>query len=426
MTRPRRYHDSRPPQDTNSPVKLMFGLYQCLHHLSFLTGGGDTGKAKPFARKVEELDRFFIPALPTLNSAFRKRCHATNEKWRTEQIGNLTEHYNWSIEVLKGSISAHLLTQSDMSQYLNQTKKWAKQHFKRKFQNNLFEQVDQMVRKFTIPEHTAKGPVSGSSNKIGSQAVTEPVVTSTPKRKRSLPSSPDTSPTTADQTPKRPKPSTYAEKTKSPPARKILNANKATQRVTKFPPLKKDTKGAASLLKQWQIPKLTKDILVLGDSNLARIPYVNRSDAQVISYSGLNLWRLLTLLQNFKHGIKSSDPGVQPPRIIFVVGINDRNLCVSTNGINLQKVYNEAKKQFPNSKITFYSIPYDRKLKSEPIEKIRKLNEAIEKLCKKEGFDCIPKIPIEKFATCPKDKEPIHWTENCAFATLEHIFAHLN
>ena len=154
MTRPRRYHDSRPPQDTNSPVKLMFGLYQCLHHLSFLTGGGDTGKTKPFARKVEELDRFFIPALPTLNSAFRKRCHATNEKWRTEQIGNLTEHYNWSIEVLKGSISAHLLTQSDMTQYLNQTKKWAKQHFKRKFQNHLFEQVDQMVRKFTIPEQT--------------------------------------------------------------------------------------------------------------------------------------------------------------------------------------------------------------------------------------------------------------------------------
>merc|ERR1711875_177753 len=105
----------------------------------------------------------------------------------TEQIGNLTEHYNWSIEVLKGSISSHLLTQSDMMQYLNQTKKWAKQHFKRKFPNHLFEQVDQMVRKFTIPEHTAKEPVPSSSNKIGSQAVTGPVVTSTPKRKRSLP-----------------------------------------------------------------------------------------------------------------------------------------------------------------------------------------------------------------------------------------------
>ena len=423
MTRPRRYHDSRPPQDTNSPVKLMFGLYQCLHHLSFLTGGGDTGKTKPFARKVEELDRFFIPALPTLNSAFRKRCHATNEKWRTEQIGNLTEHYNWSIEVLKGSISAHLLTQSDMTQYLNQTKKWAKQHFKRKFQNHLFEQVDQMVRKFTIPEHTAKAAGPGSSNKIGSQAVTEPVVTSTPKRKRSPPSSPDTSPTMAEQTPKRPKPSTYAEKTKTPPTRKILNANKATHRITKFRALKKDTKGTASLLDQWHIPKLTKDILVLGDSNLARISYVNRPDAHLISYSGLNLWRLLILLQNFNHGIKSSNPGVQPSRIIFVVGINDRNQAVSSNGINLNKVFNEAKKQFPNSKITFYSIPYDQNLGSESIEKIKKLNEAIEKLCKK---DCIPKIPIKKFATCPKDKDHIHWTEDCANATLEHIFAHLN
>ena len=426
MPRPRRYHHSRPPQDTNSPVKLLFGLYQCLHHLSFLNSDGRSERSRPFSQKVDKLDRFFIPALPTMNSDFKKRCHETNEKWRQDQMKNLTDHYNWCTDALLGSISACLLTKSDMMNYLNQTRKWAKQHFKRKFKNHLFEKVDKIVQNFVISEITAKEPVPCSSNKIRSVAATEPVVKSTPKRKRGPPSSPEASPVDT-HTPKRPRPSTYAEKIKSPPAKTKLFAKtqKSSPSVIKFGPFKKVNKDTR-FHEVWQIPKLTKDILVLGDSNLARISFVKRRDAHVISYSGLKFDSLLKLLQNFQHGSKSSNPGVQPSQVIFAVGINDRGLSDSTNAVNLKKVFNEAKRQFPNSKISFYSTPFDNRLKPECKKTIENLNKAIEELCGKEKLNCIPKVPRARFNTSSTDNSHIHWTEDCANATIEHILNHLN
>ena len=424
----KKFGNSSPPQDLDSPVKLLFGLYQCLHHLSFLTGDANTGKGRIFRRKIEELDRFFIPALPTWNPLFGKKCHETNEKWRQEQIGNLTEHYQWCIEALKGSISAYNLTRSALLNHLNQAKKWAKQHFKRKFQNQTFDKVDQMVQNFIFRETTAKGPVPSSSSQIRAEpkkvAEPEPVVPSTPSRKRGRRSSiTETSPTQT-QTPKRSKNTSYAEKVTSPTFRPNAKTQKSSPAVTKFPSLKPDQRGAR-IHTVWQIPKLAKDILVLGDSNLARISFVNKIyNAQIISYSGLKLDLLLKLLQNFKFGPKSSNPGVQPSQVIFSVGLNDRDLSDSTNGVNLKKVFNEAKRQFPNSKIGFCLIPFDSNLPVKQRETLDNLNAAIQELCEKENLNCIPRVPRNKFSTTLKD--PIHWTENCANAIIEHTLAHLN
>lgn len=436
---PRR--NSRPPQDIESPVKLMFGLYQCLHHLAFLNDGGRSEKARPFARKVEELDRFFIPALPNWNATYKKRCHETNEKWRLEQIQNLDDHYQWCIEALKGSISAYNLGKEKTVQALSQAKKWARQQFKRKFKSHIFDKVDQMVQKFSFKEPTAKDPRSGTSSQIRSVEADKPVeavkpveapapaVTSTPKYgKRSQPRSPETSPTST-HTPKRSRTTsiTYANKTKSPPARPNLFAKTqaSAPAVKKFPNLKSDERGAR-IHSVWEIPKLTEVNAIFGDSNLARISFVKSRDMQIVSFPGLKLDLLLKLLQNFKYGAKSGNPGIQPSHVGFVVGLNDRGLSAATNEVNLKKVFKEAKRQFPNSKISFYAIPFDSRLKKEWIAGIEKLNDVAKTICAKEGFNFIEKIPRAAFATCRMDKSHIHWSEDCANATIEHIRSHLN
>ena len=427
-----RYHrNPRPPQDLDSPAKLMFGLYQCLHHLSFLTGGEGNGKRPTFARKVEELDRFFIPALPTWNSNFKKQCHETNEKWRQEQIGNLTEHYQWCIEALKGSIFAYFLTTSDLTTHLNTAQKWAKQHFKRKFQTNIFDKVDQMVRKLKLSETTVKGPAPGNSstNQAETKKVPTQEVPSTPgKRKRGRPSMGGDSPSVASpsetNSEKRSRSLTYSQTVKSPTFRpNATETQKNTPSVQKFRKLKSNERGQR-MLSAWEIPKITKDLLVIGTSNLARISFVQRKDAQVISYSGLKLNMLLQLLQAFKFGPNSETPGRQPSHVVFSIGLNDRCLSTSTNETTLRKVYLEARRQFPDSKISFYEQPFDLGLPEKEKKTLVSLNDAIRNLCQAQKLNCIPRIPKAKFAVT--DHDMIHWTENCANSTVEHLFDHLN
>ena len=426
----RRSRDPGPSQDLNSPVKLLFGVYQCLHHLSFLTGNGGSGKGQPFARKVEELDRFFIPALPTLNPNFKKKCHETNEKWRQEQIGNLMEHYHWCIEALKGSISVYHLTSSELISYLNQTKKWAKQHFKKKFRNNIFDKVDQMVGNlitFSLSESTSavKGQVPSNSAKIRDEPkqVTDPETVSTPKRKRGRPSMSETSPVQS-QTPKRSKNSTYADKTKSPTIRPHASTQKDNPAVERMPAIGAEKRGS-NLTKLWKIPKVTKDILVLGTSNLGRITFVARRDAQVVSYPGLKIENLTKLLNAFQFGHGSDNPGRKPSHVVLSVGINDRGLADSTNGISLRKLMLAAKKQFPDSKISIYQQPFDPRMSSDERKSLKHLNDTIQGLCSSLGLNCIPVIPKPKFSVVG-GKDLIHWTENCANATVEHFFANLN
>ena len=365
--------------------------------------------------------------MSTWNPVYQEKCQATNERWRQEQIGNLTEHYEWCKEALKGCISAYRLTGLELITNMNQAKKWVKQHFGKKFKKNIFDEVDRQVGSlinYTISESTAKSPSLNSGCKINAKTkkVENTETPSTPSRKRSRLSSPETSPVQS-HTPKRSKTLSYAEKANSPPSRTNTGKSKYTPAVTKFPALKPDQRGT-QIHSVWEVPKITKDILVLGDSNLARISFVNNRNAQVVSYSGLKLDLLLRLLQNFKFGPKSDNPGRTPSQVVFSVGINDKELKDSTNEINIRKVMNEARRQFPGSKISFCLISFDKKLSSNHKKTLDNLNDAIKALCDKEELNCIPKVAERKFETVSKD--PIHWTENCANATIEHIITHLN
>ena len=201
---------------------------------------------------------------------------------------------------------------------------------------------------------------------------------------------------------------------------------KTSAKVQSFNSLHKSVKGRR-ITDRWEIPKVTKSILALGSSNFRRIENVDRSDAQIVSYSGLKLDTLLKILKAFKYGKSCENPGQKPAHLIIMAGINDMRLCRSTNKQNICKIYQAAKDAFPDTKISFCQIPMsqsDKHFSDLERDIIDDLNREIAAFCENKHLNCIPKLNEEDFEVDPEDH--IHWTPTCADKTIKHIFDHLN
>ena len=489
MHRFRSFRRPRQPPEPPTPIKLLFGLYQCLHHLAFATGNGNTvskprrPRRLPFSHKVDELDRLITPAMPHIDSGFHKKCHEINIKWQEAHIKNIINHYDYCKNELMGNIASWGLPTSDWNQYLSKARQWANKHFRQKFQALIFKEVEKLV---LSQASDARPPTKKPSNRVHTPLVAP--TPSTPSRKRGRHQSGESSPTSL-QTPKKSKsivksgvkaslaepiPSTPSgrrgrclsagsSEVKASPAAPGLSTpsrkrgrrmsagsspndkqtpkkNKASfspikssninetkplptaQRgVIKYPRLPPRTLGE-KINDFWNIPQFTKDIVVLGTSNLARITHIGRMDAQVISYPGLKLQSLLQLIQQFQYRPGSKD-GVRKPHkpkhIILAAGINDRGLAKSTNSVNLKKIVQAAKEKFKDSKISLYMNRYSPELNPKEREALKDLNSEIEKQCEAQGLNLIAPVPTKSFEVNPNDH--IHWSEKCANLTITHM-----
>ena len=175
---------------------------------------------------------------------------------------------------------------------------------------------------------------------------------------------------------------------------------------------------------KWWLPKVTKDILVLGTSNLSKISWFSRRDAEVHSYPGLKLWQLVNLLKAFKHGHGSADPGLKPSKVVISVGLNDRGCTPEYNESTLKQMVNLALKKFKGSQIYLAQIPFGSHLPEREKRTLKCHNRAILEISKRHAnVHVIPLLPARKFQL---GRDGIHWTENCANAMIDHYFQHLN
>lgn len=410
-----------------SAAKVLFQLLQCLHHLAQLTGSD--GKAvQAFGRKTRELDRFIRPAIQ--NSQITKKISELNNTWATNVTQALISHYQTQVDFLLGSIKGFRLSTNDLGTNMETARNWARRHFGRKLKSDTLAQFDRIVRGIFEPPIKKRvnqaprqsGPVRQQGG--GSPGGRAPGVSSqvSPPRRQHLSPTPESSPPRRDTPVRTSPPPSYAHAANSPPIRPA--PPKPPQAcVKKFPNLGQRVKGQA-IHSVWEIPKITKDILVLGTSNLARITSVGRRDAQVISYPGLKLAQLFRLLEAFKYGALSKSPGLKPSKVIISVGLCDRHLSVKTNEINLKKVVNEAKRQFPDSQVYLAKTPFGRHLDEEEKNTLRSHNALMDELANKhDNVHVIPYLPVGKFQL---NRDGIHWTENCANAIINHYWQHLN
>lgn len=156
----------------------------------------------------------------------------------------------------------------------------------------------------------------------------------------------------------------------------------------------------------------TRSILIIGDSNIAKLPQILDDRVQVDCYPGANLSQAKHLL---RHNTTGSN-GVS--KIILSFGINNRNQGISSLlKKDLNEVLEGAKKAFPQAEVFIPLINFSDDLPISMRSHIKVLNYLI-----KETNRSIPRLAYVSFNT---ESDNIHWTPDTGKKMWDHWKAFL-
>ena len=154
-----------------------------------------------------------------------------------------------------------------------------------------------------------------------------------------------------------------------------------------------------------------KDIIILGDSNLARIPTITDDRIQIESYSGMNLEWAERVLHKTEKNEKAT-------HLILSVGINNKHQKQSQTSITaLRKLRATAKTKFPCADRRIALINFSEDLARGHQGILTRLNDEIRK------EPNLPKLTTASFQTEPDN---VHWKRDTAEAMLQHWISSLN
>jgi len=164
---------------------------------------------------------------------------------------------------------------------------------------------------------------------------------------------------------------------------------------------------------EWNL-KVVKPILIIGDSNLARIPYFWDPRVQVDSFPGANFYHLRGILEKL-------EPHQNVERVILSAGLNNclSGQLSSTIWKQLQQLLKTCETVFPNAELYLPVINFSDRLSKEAQSLLRLLNQSIIDKC-----NYLPEISRLRFQTAPKD--PVHWTAETAQEILKFWLDQLN
>lgn len=163
---------------------------------------------------------------------------------------------------------------------------------------------------------------------------------------------------------------------------------------------------------EWRL-KITKKNLILGDSNVARLPRFQNTDLQVDAFPGAKFHHAVNLIQ--KAQILEL-----PEKIILSFGLNNRQQRLKIRAImELQSLIKTTRDRFPNAEILVPVINFSRALPIAEQLMLEDINVYIQKHC-----DFIPSLPSsEKFEV---ERDGIHWRPSTSKSMLLHWALFLN
>ena len=178
-------------------------------------------------------------------------------------------------------------------------------------------------------------------------------------------------------------------------------------------------KNTQNKISQWCLPEIREKILIIGDSNLAKITESPLPNIQIESFPGAKFHHISTILER----AKNSKTRKIPEHVILSVGINNRNQNISNTSIpNLKTLLAKTQRVFQNSKIHIAQINYSQKL---PLAEYCGLSLINDYLAKHSGNAAVlPKFPNQTLKT--ESGDPVHYTSQTANAILRHWMVHLN
>ncbi|KAJ4924494.1 hypothetical protein JOQ06_003450 [Pogonophryne albipinna] len=156
-------------------------------------------------------------------------------------------------------------------------------------------------------------------------------------------------------------------------------------------------------MENWSLT-LSREILIVGASNISRLPLIRDIRVQVDSYPGANLSQATAMIRNRT----PTSPGVH--KVILPFGLNDRDRGNTTLfESKLQKLLQSTKDTFPNAAIYIPIINISSNLTLKPTENIRILNQLI--------FQTFHSLRHSAFSTV---QDNIHWSPNTARLMWDH------
>ena len=155
-----------------------------------------------------------------------------------------------------------------------------------------------------------------------------------------------------------------------------------------------------------------KKWLIIGDSNLSRIPAYDIPDLQIDSYPGAN----------FRHAealIKKATSSLTVEKVLLSFGLNHRNQKARETSVKqLQGAVRAAKNKFPYAEIWIPQINFSAALSRDEKQTLLVLNGHIER-----NMPCLSALQNSDFHT---EKDNVHWTKKTASAMLKHWATLLN
>lgn len=149
--------------------------------------------------------------------------------------------------------------------------------------------------------------------------------------------------------------------------------------------------------RNWNLT-VQRQILLVGDSNLSRLPECNNCNVQIDSYPGARLAHLI-------HLMKKVEQSGTVKKVIFSIGINDKNSPFGNFARQLDELFRISANKFPDALIVLAEINFSYALPLQAKRTLSHLNEEIQQ------FPHIRKLPENLFST---GKDCIHWSKFCA------------
>lgn len=169
--------------------------------------------------------------------------------------------------------------------------------------------------------------------------------------------------------------------------------------------------NTSSKLTDWSLI-LTKKLVIIGDSNVARLPTHNYPELQIDSFPGAK-WQHAANLLNGATIVE------EPQKIILSFGLNNRQQRFKINALaEMQKARTAAAARLPNTEVLIPIINYSPDLPPEEQEMIEHINSHIRR-----GTGSIPPLPYEQFRV---ENDAIHWRALTARAIFNHWLQYLN
>ena len=410
--------------DFQRQTRNFFNLIRANHHLQNVQRGPEELPAPKFLEKVKKwLAQIVKPALPKDATAFVLNGNAEN--WLQTSLQTLAEHHSETILALKNTLTP--LTEGTWVESWLKAKTWIKKAFPY-VEESLFDStMDDLNEWHTLHfQRTESTPPPPKRQRIHGyhpppctmdqpDPQGRPVISTNPNNPLLSPvfaplslSKLKATPATTERPPQHIPLLQFPTTTdNTQPENSMLLPSSAFD-LPPSPPLDLYTYHVHRGDKHtnWTLQP-TRKFLVLGDSNMARLPAILDEWVQVDCYPGANISHATHLLKN------NTPTTGEVERVILSFGINDKQRGnPSLLGNSLKKLIQVSKATFPNARIHIPVINASEELSSIHRLNIGRLNDLIKQIPHH-----IPRLNGSQFHTAADN---IHWSPQTAGKMWQH------